>query len=103
MGGMPSTIPRRNVRLAGRWEPLTAVQVRECMSVPFVLINYQQAVAAKTGAVMPGRAPEISAFTIKVRNKQRVRRELERTFGLSARSLFPEAPGLRQYGRTWRA
>ena len=81
---------------------MTAAEVRECMSVPFVLINYQQAVTARTGAVMPGRAPEISAFTIRVRNKQRVRRMLERTFGLNARSLFPDAPGLEQYGRSWR-
>jgi hypothetical protein len=103
MGGMPSTIPRRNVRLpGGGWRPLTAAEVRDCMSVPFVLINYLQAVAAKSGAPMRGKPPDISAFTIRVRNTARIRRMLEQTLSLSARSLFPDVPGFQQYGSAWR-
>ncbi len=102
MGGMPSTIPRRNVRTASGWRPLTAVEVRQCMSVPFVLINYLQANTAKSGAAMRGRRPEISAFTIRIKDKRRIRSNLERTLGMTARSLFPDVPGLAEYGRSWR-
>jgi hypothetical protein len=49
MGGVPSTNPARNRRTARGWELLHAPDVRECMSVPFKLIQYDQAVAAFNG------------------------------------------------------
>lgn len=103
MGGMPSTIPRRNVRTqAGGWRALTAPEVRQCMSVPFVLIGFQQAIAARAGTTLRGRPPQIAAFTIRVRDKTAIKASLERTLSMTAQSLFPDVPGLEEYGTSWR-
>lgn len=42
MGGIPSTQPARAVRSATTWRLLRAHEVRECMSLPLVLIQYEQ-------------------------------------------------------------
>jgi hypothetical protein len=72
------------------------------MSIPFLLITYQQAEAAYAGRTVRGRPPETAAFTIRIKNKGQIRDALQRTFGLSSRSLFPDVPGLAQFGRAWR-
>lgn len=56
VGGVPSTTPLRNVRTATAWRPMRAAEVRECMSVPFLLITYQQAQAAHEGRALRGGA-----------------------------------------------
>jgi hypothetical protein len=98
MGGVPSTQPPRNVRIRGRWRPLQAAEVRECMSVPFALIGYPQAEAARTGRRLRGRPPTTSAFTLRVTSKAGIGQALERTFGLSAAELFPDVQGFARYG-----
>jgi hypothetical protein len=104
MGGVPSTQPPRNMRRPGLggWDMLHAAEVRECMSVPFKLINYDQAVAASEGRNLPGKPPKARAFTLRICNKADVRLGLEQAFGYSYASLFPDFPGLHDYGRSWR-
>ncbi len=104
MGGIPSTNPPRNQRLPGvGWTMLHAAEVRECMSVPFKLINYDQAVAAAEGRNLAGKPPKARAFTLRVTDKGELRRGLEQAFGYSYASLFPDFPGLRDYGKSWRS
>jgi hypothetical protein len=105
MGGIPSTQPRRNVREngIGDWRSLRADEVRECMSVPFRLINFQQAVAAASGDRLIGHEPKADAFTLRITNKDVVRTALERAFGYSYRSLFPDFPGFASFGRSFKA
>lgn len=102
MGGIPSTFPARNYRHAGGWHPMSAVEVRMCMSLPFQLIGYKRAEAYRLGVPTRGRPPKTSAFTIRIENKKRVRHDLEQVFGYAHRSLFPDMPGFREYGRTWK-
>lgn len=103
MGGIPSTFPARNVRTAGGgWRLLKADEVRACMSFPFQLIGYERAEAFAEGKPERGRPPKASAFTLRVKNKVAVRKELQQVFGYSHRSLFPDFPGFREYGRSWR-
>jgi len=103
MGGVPSTQPLRNKRRpGGGWDPLRAAEVRECMSVPFKLINYDQAVAASEGRNLVGKPPKARAFTLRISNKADLRRGLEQAFGYSYSSLFPDFAGLRDYGKSWR-
>jgi FRG domain-containing protein len=102
MGGVPSTRPRRNVRTAGGWRALNADEVRQCMSVPFQLITYEQAKAAYAGKRTGGNQPQVAAFTLRVANKEEVRSDLERTFGLSSSVLFPDVPGLATFGTSFR-
>ena len=73
------------------------------MSVPFRLIQYQQAEAAFAGTALPGTAPKATAFTLCIASKPTIRAELEQAFGFSFRSLFPDFPGLAAYGRAHRA
>lgn len=103
MGGIPSTNPARNRRTAtGAWALLHANEVRECMSVPFKLIHYDQAVAAFSGQNLVGAPPKARAFTLKiVGEKQALRAELAQGFGLTHRSMFPDFPGLAQFGRSF--
>jgi FRG domain-containing protein len=104
MGGVPSTNPARSRRTAaGTWEMLHADEVRECMSVPFKLINYDQAVAALNNERLVGAPPKARAFTLKINgDKGELRAELARAFGHSHRSLFPDFPGLSQFGQSFR-
>ena len=80
MGGIPSTVPFRNARRRGRWRPLVADEVKACMSIPFLLITYDRAVAVASGRRSRGRPPATTAFTIRITNKARVRGELEDAF-----------------------
>ena len=104
MGGIPSTQPRRNVREngTGEWRSLRAHEVRECTSVPFRLISFQQAVAAASGGRLIGHEPKADAFTLRIRQKDTLRAELERAFGYSYRSLFPDFPGFTSFGRSFK-
>jgi len=72
------------------------------MSVPLQLITYEQAEAAFNGRHAAGRAPQVAAFTLRIRNSAEVLVDLEQTFGLSSRSLFPDVPGLAAYGASFR-
>ena len=73
------------------------------MSVPFRLIQYDQAVAAFSGRQLAGQPPKARAFTIKISaDKENLRSELARGFGQTHRSLFPDFPGLAQFGRSFR-
>lgn len=103
MGGVPSTIPARNRRVGSGWTLLHASEVRECMSVPFKLIQYDQAIAAFEGKRLQGATPKTRAFTLKiVGNKDELRSQLARGFGHTHRSLFPDFPGLADYGQSFR-
>jgi hypothetical protein len=102
MGGVPSTNPRRNIRVGGGWRSLRTDEVRACMSVPFSLIVYEQAEAAYDGRRLRSRPPATRSFTVRVRGKSVLRGELERAFGYSHTSLFPDLPGFATYGRSWR-
>jgi hypothetical protein len=100
-GGIPSTQPLRNQKVAGGWRPLAATEVRECMSVPFTLINYKHAVAAAQGKRWRGKQPsKARSFTLRVKApKQAIRGELESAFGYTQRSLFPDFPGFADYAK----
>lgn len=95
VGGVPSTQPARNVSIAGTRRLLLADEVRQCMSVPLVLISFEQAEAASQGRSVGGATPRARAFTLRVTRagKQAISRELERTFGYSHASLFPDPAG----------
>lgn len=98
MGGVPSTQPARGLRASGVWRPLQAVEVRECMSIPFQLIKYERAEAFAEGRNIGGAPAKASAFTLRIQNKAAIRSRLFQMFGYSERSLFPDLPGLAQYG-----
>jgi FRG domain len=102
MGGVPSTVPWRAVRFGGGWRPLHAAEIRTCMSLPFRLIGYEQAVAASRGERVIGATPQARAFTLRVTGKAALRADLERAFSYSHESLFPDFPGHAQYGRSFR-
>lgn len=104
MGGIPSTNPARNRKTAATtWGLLHADEVRACMSVPFRLIQYDQAVAAFNGTRFAGAPPKARAFTLKITaDKANLRSELAQGFGHTHRSLFPDFPGLAQFGRSFR-
>lgn len=103
VGGVPSTERARNVRIAHGWRLIHADEVRECMSVPFRLISYDQAVAAFNGQALVGHAPRARAFTLRIQNKPQLRTELDRAFSYSHSSLFPDFAGFKAYGRSVRA
>ena len=84
-------------------KPMTAEQVRNCMSMPFRLIKYDQAVAAAEGRNLVGKPPKARAFTLRVRAKQVLKQQLEQGFGYSHDSLFPDFPGFADYGRSFKA
>jgi hypothetical protein len=102
MGGIPSTFPARNVRKGTGWRLLRADEIRECMSLPFQLITYGRASSSAVGGRPRGPRPKASAFTVRIDNKEVIRRDLEQAFGYSPRSLFPDIPGLRRYGKSFR-
>jgi hypothetical protein len=103
MGGVPSTNPARAVnRPVAGWRLMRASEIRECMSVPFGLINYQQAVAAARGERLPGATPKARAFTLRIEDKQTICEELERGFGYSHSVMFPDFPGLARFGTSFR-
>jgi hypothetical protein len=97
VGGVPSSVPTRKVRGAGWSLDLTARQVRECISIPFTLVEYQH-----VGPAPIGRLPQYSAFIIRVANRGTIRKELERVYGLSMRTLFADPGGLADYGEAFR-
>jgi hypothetical protein len=102
MGGVPSTQPARNVRIPND-RLLHAHEVRTCMSVPLVVINYNQAVAAFNNEPLAGAPPKARAFTLRiVADKHELLDELARMLGHGHRSLFPDFPGFAQYGSTFR-
>jgi FRG domain len=102
MGGIPSTVPPKNVSRRGVWGLLRTDEVRACMSVPFRLINYKQAVAASEGKAFSAGTPKARAFTLRIVKKRTVREELIRGFGYSHSSLFPDFPGYASYGKAFR-
>jgi hypothetical protein len=94
IGGIPSKTPTRNVREGNRWRVLRTPQVRECMSVPFGLVQYAHATAAASGEKPPGRPPSATrAFTLRITGKPTLRADLDRTFGYSHATIFPDFPG----------
>jgi FRG domain len=101
VGGVPTTTPLRNAKIGGVWRPIHADEVRASMSVPFQLINYEQAVAAYEGTKTAGATPKVRAFTLRIKNKEPIREELRRTFDLTHRTLFPDFPGMAAYGRSF--
>jgi FRG domain len=103
MGGMPSSGPARNVRAPDGWRPLRQDEILQCMSVPFQLIQYQQAVAASRGERLRGRQPASHAFTLRTEGKEVLRRELLQVFGLSRSALFPDFAGFAQFGNSFSA
>jgi FRG domain len=103
MGGMPSTRPARNVRAQDGWRPLRQDETLQCMSVPFQLIQYEQAVAASEKRRLRGRQPTTHAFTLRTEGKEQLRRELFQMFGLSQSALFPDFAGFAQFGRSFTA
>jgi hypothetical protein len=102
IGGVPTTTPLRNAKINGQWRPIHANEVRASMSVPFQLISYEQAVAAYDGTKYTGQPPKVRAFTLKVRGKEQIREELQSTFDLSHKTLFPDFSGMATYGRSFR-
>ena len=88
MGGVPSTQPARNLRVGVTADRLLrAPEVRQCMSVPFVLINYQQAEAAFAGTLLAGAPPKARSFTLCITgHKAELRAELNQIFGYGHRS-----------------
>jgi hypothetical protein len=103
MGGVPSTQPARSVREAGTWRPVHADEVRTSMSVPVVLINYDQAEAAYAGINLAGQPPKARTFTLRIKvDKEQLRAELDRMLGHRHQSLFPDFPGFADFGESFR-
>jgi hypothetical protein len=101
VGGIPGTTPGRNVRpTPTTWRPMRQSEVRQCMSVPFSLIQYDQAVAASEGRRLPGRPPKARSFTLRVENKAAIRTDLERTFGYTYSTMYPDLPGFALHAST---
>jgi hypothetical protein len=100
MGGIPSPGPVRTVRDDRGDRSLRDDEVRRCMSLPFSLMSYEQAVP---GNERRDRADEPGgrAFTLRVINKAAIRSELEQVFGYSHRSLFPDYQGFREHGESF--
>lgn len=103
VGGVPTTTPLRNAKLGGVWRPIHADEVRASMSVPFQLISYEHAVAAYEGKTYTGQTPKVRAFTLRIKNKAPIREELQSTFDLTHKTLFPDFSGMAEYGRSFRA
>jgi hypothetical protein len=102
VGGVPTTTPIRTVRAVNGRRPLKVDEVRASMSLPFQLINYRQAEAAYDGKSLAGYPPKVRAFTLRVEGKTAIRGELERAFDLSHKTLFPDFPGMADYGNSFR-
>src|SRR5664280_266101 len=96
MGGVPSTSTTRYVDDPTRRQ-LRAGEVRECMSIPFTLVDW-----GHLGPLARGRPPLYPSFTLRIKNPDAIRRDLDRLFGYSMRSLFPDASGFADYGRSFR-
>lgn len=104
LGGVPTTSPMRSAKVPGRgWRPMRVVEVRASMAVPFQLISYEQAEAAYKDERLGGKQPKVRAFTLRIDRKASIREELERTFDLSRRTLFPDFPGMADYGRSFKS
>lgn len=101
VGGVPSGQPARTLYEPRGHRPLRAAEVRKCMSLPFSLIKYGQAVAAREGRGLRGIEPGVRAFTLRATNKALIRTELEQVFGYSYRSLFPDYQGFREHARSF--
>jgi hypothetical protein len=69
------------------------------MAIPFQLITYDQAQRAFERKRLPKVFPQVRAFTIRVENKLALRTDLERSFGYSHESLFPDFPGFSTYAK----
>lgn len=102
MGGVPTTTPERRARDGDDLKVLDTREIRACMSVPFTLVSYEQALAAYHEQRLPGRQPQARAFTLRIRNKAVLREEIELGFGYSHRSMFPDLTGLETFGGSWR-
>jgi len=101
MGGVPSTQPARARRIPDE-RLLQAEEVRTCMSVPLVVINYNQAKAAFNGDAPRGAPPKARAFTLRViADKAELRAELDRMLGHQHRTLFPDYAGLAEFGQSF--
>ncbi len=99
MGGIPVRAPARNVRRSsGGWRFLDLKEVRRCMSVPFSLIQYKQAQAADEGRRLRGRQPTTCAFTLRITHKSELRADLDRTFGYTYATMYPDFAGFAAYG-----
>jgi FRG domain len=102
-GGIPVSTPARNTRdQHGAWRLLLQREIRECMSVPLSLINYDQAVAAAQGRRLPGRPPSARSFTLRIREKAAIRNDLERTMGYTYATIYPDFPGFALYAESLR-
>lgn len=103
VGGIPGTVPARNARDEdGEWRVLRQTEVRQCISVPLSLINYDQAVAAIAGRRLPGRPPVARSFTLRVCQKPEIRRDLDRAFGYTHATIYPDLPGFATYAEALR-
>ncbi len=72
------------------------------MSVPLVVTNYNQAEAAFNGETLQGAPPKARAFTVRViGDKAELRAELDRMLGHQHRTLFPDYPGLADFGQSF--
>jgi len=98
IGGLPSTVPPRNVKIEGEWRLLRTDEIRTCMSLPVRLVSYKQAVAASRGSRLRGTTPTARAFTLRIGAKPTLRKELGQVLGLSRRALFPDFAGFAEYG-----
>ncbi len=100
LGGVPSTEVPRSARSNEGWKLLRAREVRECMSLPFTLISFEQAAAAARSERVHGRTPKARAFTLRISNKEEIRGELERGFAYSYASIYPDFPGFAKFARS---
>lgn len=75
VGGVPANDARRNMLdpVTGAWRPMTAREVRHCMSVPFNLAKFERArVAAESGQRTPGQPPKPPiGFTLRIEGSKR--------------------------------
>jgi hypothetical protein len=102
IAGIPDTVPARNVREPGQWRPLRVAEVRACMSLPFSLIQYEHATTAPQGRRLSGRPPVARAFTLRVGHKAQLRLDLERTFGYTHATVYPDFPGFAEHAASVR-
>ena len=104
IGGIPTKDPPRLLDpRVGDGRTLTEEEVRQCMSLPFALSNLGPASALRARApdsAQPGSAFS-TGFTIRIRHKVGIREVLERLFGYTERSLYPDLAGMRDFGRSF--
>jgi hypothetical protein len=97
IAGVPSRDTLRNRRdSSGRWIPMPASEVRECMSVPFNLASYSRAPLASEGSRGAGRPPRPPVgFTLRIEgSKEQMRAYLgRRAPRVTHATVYPDEPG----------